>query len=404
MGNALEGKKILLGVTGGIAAYKSVFLLRMLKRRGADVQVIMTEAARQFVTPLTFETLSEKTVPLQMFKASETDGSPVEHIALAKWPDIAIVAPATANTIAKFAHGSTDDLLSAVISAFTGPVVLAPAMNDNMWANGIIRENLARLGNRGFRVVPPGEGALACGDEGAGRMAEPERIIDALDAIYGGALAGINVLVSAGGTEEDLDPVRYISNRSSGKMGFALAEAARDQGANVTVVVGRVSVPAPDGVRLVRVRTAVEMAEALKTEFPSARLLIMAAAVGDFTPPGPAEQKEKGDTWTITLHRTEDILQSLGAVKQDRFIIGFALETEHIEENALKKLHKKQCDLIVANNPREAGAGFGHDTNAVTIYNAGGKITSTGVRSKREIAELILRTACEQTPFTRKAS
>lgn len=404
MGNALEGKKILLGVTGGIAAYKSVYLLRLLKTRGAEVQVVMTEAACEFVTPLTFETLSEKTVPTQMFKASDTDGSPVEHIALAKWPDIAIIAPATANTIAKFAHGRTDDLLSAVVSAFTGTVILAPAMNDKMWANSIIRDNLARLGNRGYRVVPPGEGALACGDEGAGRMAEPERIVDALDAIYGGHLGNVNVLVSAGGTEEDLDPVRFISNRSSGKMGFALAEAARDQGANVTVVAGRVSVPPPDGVRIVRVRTAAEMSRALKDEFPAARLLIMAAAVGDFAADGPAEQKQKGGTWTLTLRRTEDILQSLGAIKEDRFVVGFALETEHLEENALKKLRKKQCDLIVANNPREAGAGFGHDTNAVTIYDAKGTIATTGVRSKREIAELILRAAFERKTFTRQAS
>jgi phosphopantothenoylcysteine decarboxylase/phosphopantothenate--cysteine ligase len=403
MGNALEGKRVLLGVTGGIAAYKSVFLLRLLRRRGADVQVVMTESACEFVSPLTFETLSEKSVPIQMFKKSDTDGSPVEHIALAKWPDVAVIAPATANTIAKLAQGTTDDLLSAIVSAFTGITILAPAMNEHMWTNRIIRENLTRLGNRGFRVVPPGEGELACGDEGAGRMAEPDEIVHALEALYSGALSGVNVLISAGGTEEDLDPVRFISNRSSGKMGFALAEAARDWGANVTVVAGRVSVPPPDGVRLVRVRTAAEMSHALTAEFASADMLVMAAAVGDFTASEPEAQKQKGDSWTITLTRTEDILQSLGAVKESRFIIGFALETELVEENALKKMKKKRCDLIVANNPLEEGAGFGHDTNAVTIYNIGGKVVSTGVQSKREVAEVILRTACAQAGFNSRS-
>ncbi|MBI4720490.1 MAG: bifunctional phosphopantothenoylcysteine decarboxylase/phosphopantothenate--cysteine ligase CoaBC, partial [Chitinivibrionia bacterium] len=329
MGNSLEGKKILLGITGGIAAYKSVYLLRLLKQRAADVQVVMTEAACEFVAPLTFETLSGRSVHVRMFKRGDSPESPVEHIALARWPDVAVIAPATANTISKFAYGTTDDLLSAVISAYTGAVVLAPAMNDRMWANDAVRENIARLGNRGFRVIPPGQGELACKEEGAGRMAEPEEIAAFLENMYSGALAGMKVLVSAGRTEEDLDPVRFISNRSSGKMGFALAAAARDQGADVTVVAGRVSAPAPEGVRLVRVRTAAEMTRELRSAFLSCRVLVMAAAVGDFTVAKPFEQKHKGNEWTITFTRTEDILGALGAAKGKRFIIGFALETEN---------------------------------------------------------------------------
>jgi phosphopantothenoylcysteine decarboxylase/phosphopantothenate--cysteine ligase len=399
MGNSLEGKKILLGITGGIAAYKSVYLLRLLKQRGADVQVVMTQAACEFVAPLTFETLSERSVHIHMFKRGDSEESPVEHIALAKWPDVAVLAPATANTISKLAQGSADDLLSTVICAFTGPVVLAPAMNDKMWANEAVRDNLERLGNRGVRVVPPGEGELACKEEGAGRMAEPEEIVGFLERMYGGMLGNVKVLVSAGRTEEDLDPVRFISNRSSGKMGFALAAAARDQGADVTVVAGRVSVPPPEGVRLVRVRTGAEMSRELKKAFRSCQVLIMAAAVGDFTVEKPPAHKHKGDAWTITLTRTEDILGSLGAAKETRFIIGFALETENVEENAVKKLSKKHCDLVVANNPAEEGAGFGWDTNAVTIYSGAGKLLSTGVKPKREIAEIILQTACQQESF-----
>jgi phosphopantothenoylcysteine decarboxylase/phosphopantothenate--cysteine ligase len=392
---ALDGKKILLGVTGGIAAYKAAFLLRLLRAEGAEVKVVMTEAACEFVAPLTFEALSENPVHIRMFSAALERGtvSPIEHIDLAKWADAAVVAPLTANTIAKFAGAAADDLLSTIVCAYDGPVILAPAMNDVMWKNPLTRANLAKLVERGYRVVPPETGALACGYESEGRMAEPETILSFVKTVCGSNFAGLNVLVSVGGTEEDLDPVRVISNRSSGKMGFALAEAARSRGARVTAVAARVSVPSPAGVRVIRVRTSSEMSRALHEEFPRHDLLIMAAAVSDFRPSSPLERKRKSAEWTLELTRTEDILESLGRGKGGRFIVGFAVETDDAAGNAGKKLLKKNCDLIVVNNPLERGAAFEHETNAVTIYDAGGEVLSTGLRSKREIADIIVETA-----------
>lgn len=401
MKGALEGKKILLGVTGGIAAYKSAYLLRLLIKDGAQVKVVMTESACEFVGPLTFEALSGNPVHIRMFGGVGERGtvSPIEHIDLARWPDLAVVAPATANTIAKFAGAAADDLLSTIVCAFDGPVVLAPAMNDVMWRNPSTRSNLEKLAARGFRVVPPETGELACGYESEGRMAEPERIVEALDTVVNSSFAGLSVLVSAGGTEEDLDTARVVSNRSSGRMGFALAEAARNRGARVTVVLGRVAVPPPVGAKLVRVRTSAEMMRALHEEFPRHDLLIMAAAVSDYRPVSRLERKNKGDKWTVELERTEDILESLGRIKGKRFVIGFAVDTENVEENAARKRDEKHCDLMVVNNPLEPGAGFEHDTNAVTIYNREGKLLQTGLRSKHEIADMILETACKEKSF-----
>jgi phosphopantothenoylcysteine decarboxylase/phosphopantothenate--cysteine ligase len=401
MKGALEGKKVLLGVTGGIAAYKSVYLLRLLRTEGARVKVVMTESACEFVAPLTFEALSENTVHIRMFATGGERGtvSPIEHVDLAGWPDLAVVAPATANTIAKFAGAAADDLLSTIICAYGGPVVLAPAMNDVMWRNPSMQTNLERLAARGFRVVPPERGQLACGYESEGRMAEPDRIVDFVKTVCNSDFAGLGVLVSAGGTEEDLDPVRVISNRSSGRMGFALAEAARNRGARVTVIAARVSVPAPVGVQLVQTRTSSEMSQALQREFPQHNVLIMAAAVSDFRSASPLAQKKKDATWTLELTRTEDILESLGKIKGDRFIIGFAVETENADQNAQRKRAKKNCDLMVVNNPSEPGAAFEHETNAVTIYNSGGKVLSTGLESKHEIADIILETARKEKTF-----
>ncbi len=398
---ALQGRKILLGVTGGIAAYKSVYLLRLLRTAGADVRVIMTEAACEFISPLTFETLSENKVHVHMFNApaGEDRTSPVEHIELARWPDLAVIAPTTANSISKFARGGTDDLLSAVISACSCTIVLAPAMNDKMWTSRANEANLAALSNRGFRVVPPGEGELACCTEGEGRMAEPDRILKFIISIYSGDFKGLKVLVSAGRTEEDIDAVRFISNRSSGKMGFALAEAARDRGAEVTVIAGRYSAPCPRGVRMIEVRSASEMSNELKRAFVDSDMLLMAAAVGDFTVKNPEANKHKAKTWALELSRTEDILAALCKKKERRFVIGFALETENTDANAMDKLNAKGCDLIVANNAGEEGAGFGCDTNAVTIFNQGGRILATGIKSKIEIAEIILRTAQDEKAF-----
>ena len=391
----------MLGVTGGIAAYKSVYLLRLLKGNGAEVKVIMTPSACEFVAPLTFETLSENPVHVRMFEEGGERGtvSPIEHIDLAKWPDLVIVAPATANSISKFAQGRADDLLSAIVSAYDGITVLAPAMNDVMWNNQATQDNLHLLTQRGYRVVSPGKGDLACGYEAEGRMAEPEEICEYLGSLFVSDFGRLRVLVSVGGTEEDLDPARVISNRSSGKMGFAVAEAARDRGAQVTVVVGRVSVPVPKGVRVIRVRTSAEMSRALKEAFVDADVLVMAAAVSDFAPRKVLKQKQKEDSWSIELKRTEDILQSLGKMKGKRYIIGFAVETENVEKNAQAKLSRKNCDLLVVNNPREKGAGFEHDTNAVTIYTAGGHSRSSGLKGKREIADLILQVASKEPAF-----
>lgn len=399
---ALDDKKILLGVSGGIAAYKAVFLLRLLKSEGADVRVVMTEAATQFVAPLTFETLSENPVRIHMFDAGGSQGavSSVEHIDLAKWPDLVIIAPTTANTLSKLVAGGADDLLSTTVCAFDGPRVLAPAMNDVMWRNEATQANIRTLSSQGYRVVPPGTGDLACGYEAEGRMAEPEDILAYVTKIFISDFAKLRVLVSVGGTEEDIDPVRVISNRSSGKMGFAIAEAARDRGADVTVVAGRVSVAAPPGVRVTAVRTAAEMSSALKKTFVDADMLIMTAAVSDYKPTKVLPHKKKGDDhWTLELEPTEDILESLGKMKGKRFVIGFAVETDNVERNALSKLKKKNCDLIVVNNPLEDGAAFDHDTNAVVIYSAAGEVATSGLLSKRDIAALVLDTATAQAAF-----
>jgi phosphopantothenoylcysteine decarboxylase / phosphopantothenate---cysteine ligase len=389
---SLTEKKILLGVTGGIAAYKAVYLLRLLKRVGADVKVVMTDAAAEFVTPLTFESLSEHPVHLRMFEGEgKSSGavSPIEHIDLAKWPDVIVIAPCTANTLANLAHGKADDLLATIVSAYRGPVMLAPAMNDVMWENAGTQNNMRLLSDRGYRVAPPEKGDLACGYEATGRMAEPETIFAAVQTLLDSPWRGVRVVVSVGGTEEDIDPARVVSNRSSGKMGFALAEAARDLGADVTVVAARTSVAAPHGVRITRVRTSEEMSRALKEAFVKADVLVMVAAVSDFRPAAPLAQKKKSsDTWTLELVKTEDILAALGAEKGKRVIVGFALETDDEEQNARAKLAKKQCDLVVLNRPESA---FGHDTNVVTVYDASGVVyTSPGAESKRELARRIL--------------
>ncbi len=400
---SLSGKKILLGVTGGIAAYKAVFLLRLFKKAGADVKVVMTDAATEFVTPLTFESLSEHPVHVNLFEGdSKRSGavSPIEHIDLAKWPDLVVIAPCTANTIANLAHGRADDLLATIVTAYRGPVMLAPAMNDVMWENSATRDNLRMLSDRGYRVAPPEKGDLACGYEATGRMAEPETIMGAVTTLFASPWRGVKVLVSVGGTEEDIDPVRVVSNRSSGKMGFALAEAARDAGAEVTVVAARTSVAPPFGVRVVRVRTSAEMSRALKDTFEKSDVLMMAAAVTDYRPAHAMDRKKKsGDAWNLELVPTEDILESLGASKGKRVIVGFALETEDEEKNAKAKLEAKKCDLVVLNKPADA---FELDTNVVTVLNAGGRVyRSVGPESKREIARRLLEIAAQEAAFAK---
>ncbi len=402
---SFNGKKILLGVTGGIAAYKAVYLLRMFKREGAEVKVIMTEAATEFVTPLTFESLSENPVHIRMFAGDAPGGaiSPIEHIDLAQWPDLIVIAPATANTIANLTHGKADDLLTTVVSAFVGTVLLAPAMNDVMWRNPANQKNLRVLSDRGHHVVPPEKGDLACGYEATGRMAEPETLFAAVRDRFESPYAKVRVLVSVGGTEEDIDPVRVISNRSSGKMGFAVAEAARDMGADVTVVAAGTRVEPPHGVKVIPVRTSGEMAHALKGAFVDTDVLVMVAAVSDFRPTGTLDHKKKreGDgKWTLELEPTDDILASLGGIKGERMIVGFALETDDVEKNALDKLKRKHCDLIVVNNPNEQGAAFAHDTNVVSIYSAAGRLySSDGPENKCWIARVLLKLVSEQEAF-----
>jgi phosphopantothenoylcysteine decarboxylase / phosphopantothenate---cysteine ligase len=395
---SIRGKKILLGVTGGIAAYKSVFLLRLLKKAGADVKVVMTDAATEFVTALTFESLSEHPVHIRMFEGdgkSSGTVSPIEHIDLAKWPDLILIAPATQNTLAALSHGRADDLLTTVVSAYRGSVMLAPAMNDVMWENPATQENMRVLSARGYRVAPPEKGDLACGYEATGRMAEPETIFSAVAAMFDSRWKGRRVLVSVGGTEEDIDPVRVISNRSSGKMGFAVAEAARDLGADVTVVAARTSVAAPHGVRIVRVRTSHEMSRALQESFETADVLVMTAAISDFKPAMPLAHKKKSDgSWTLELVKTDDVLASLGGAKGDRLIVGFALETENEEANARAKLEKKQCDLVVLNRPETS---FGLDTNVVKVFDAKGEVyRSAGPESKRDVARTLLGLAASR--------
>ncbi len=394
---SLEGRKILLGVTGGIAAYKAVLLLRLLRRAGCDVRVVMTEAAAQFVGPITFESLSEHPVHVHMFEHAARDAagatiSPIEHIDLARWPDAVVVAPATANSIAGFVHGRADDLLATIVAATPAPVVLAPAMNDVMWDNPANRANLRALSQRGWRVVDPETGDLACGYEAKGRMAEPATIFAAVRAMFEGALAGRRVLVSAGGTEEAIDPVRVIANRSSGRMGFAVARAAREAGADVTVVAARTTVEPPDGVEVVRVRSADEMRRALDERFDACDALVMAAAVSDFRPVAPLETKRpRGDAWRIELEPVPDILAALAERRGERVIVGFALETGELEERAARKLREKGCDLVVANDPRVEGAAFDHETNVVTVIDEGGVIyRSSAPEAKIEVARRLV--------------
>jgi len=389
---SIHGKKILLGVSGGIAAYKAVFLLRLFKKAGADVKVVMTDAATEFVTPLTFESLSEHPVHVHLFEGEGKSAgtvSPIEHIDLAKWPDLIVIAPATQNILAAFVTGRADDLLATIVSAYHGPVMLAPAMNDVMWENAATQENMRTLSERGFRVAPPEKGDLACGYEATGRMAEPDTIFHAVETMFNSPWSGRRVLVSVGGTEEDIDPVRVISNRSSGKMGFAVAEAARDLGAEVTVVAARTSVGAPYGVRIIPVRTSAEMSAALQREFKSSDALFMVAAVSDFKPAATMSQKKKSaEGWTLELEKTEDLLASLGATKGARVVVGFALETEDEERNAKAKLAKKHCDFVVLNRPDTA---FGQDTNVVSIFDANALVyRSAAPESKRTIARRLV--------------
>ncbi|HEY4719945.1 MAG TPA: bifunctional phosphopantothenoylcysteine decarboxylase/phosphopantothenate--cysteine ligase CoaBC [Candidatus Methylomirabilis sp.] len=388
MERSLEGKEIILGVTGSIAAYKAVEILRELTRRGADVTVVMTEGAQRFITPLTFETLSRRPVLTDLFTL-EYDKQ-IGHVASAGRADLLLVAPATANTIAKCAHGLADDFLSNIYLSSTCPVLLAPAMDLEMYAHPAVQENLSRLKGRGVSVVEPEYGELASGLIGRGRLAELSAILQAVEDLLHrqGDLKGETVLVTAGPTQEPLDPVRYISNRSSGKMGFAIAQAARDRGAHVMLVSGPTFLPTPHGVARTDVTTAEEMYHAVLDRLDETTILIMAAAVADYRPSSQAAQKiKKREAMTVELVRNPDILAEAGRRKRSQILVGFAAETEELIQNAREKLAKKNLDLIVANDIR---VGFGGETNRVTILDRQGSVEELPELTKREAAHRIL--------------
>jgi phosphopantothenoylcysteine decarboxylase/phosphopantothenate--cysteine ligase len=382
---------VVLGVTGCIGAYKACEVLRELQRGGADVHVVMTENAARFVAPMTFEALSRHPVFLDQFALGEA--GEIRHVSLADAAELLLVAPATANTLGKFAQGIADDALSTLYTATRAPVLVAPAMNVNMFEHPAVVENLRLLRARGVRVVEPGSGYLACGWLGKGRLAEVGEIVAAAQAALARRreLEGESVLVTAGPTQEDIDPVRFVSNRSSGRMGFRLAEAARERGARVVLVSGPTALTPPAGVELVSVRSAEQMARAVEARASEASVVVMAAAVSDYRPAAPARHKLKkreGGT-TLELVRTPDILLGLGARKAGRFLIGFAAETQSLVENARAKLLQKNLDLIVANDVGREGAGFGSETNAALLLDrAGGKLEVPLV-SKRELAERV---------------
>jgi phosphopantothenoylcysteine decarboxylase/phosphopantothenate--cysteine ligase len=383
---------VVLGVTGCIGAYKACEVLRELQRRGVDVHVVMTAAATRFVSPMTFEALSRHEVFHDQW-ALGANGE-IRHISLADDAELLLVAPATANIIGKFARGIADDALSTLYLATRAPVLLAPAMNVNMFEHEALQENLATLRARGVGVVEPGEGYLACGWLGKGRLAEVETIVDAALARLArkAALASETVLVTAGPTIEDIDPVRYVSNRSSGAMGYRLAEAARDRGARVILVSGPTALAAPHGVTLLAVRSAQEMQETVSAHAAAASVVIAAAAVSDYRPARASASKLKKTDAPLALElvRTPDILKGLGEAKAGRLLVGFAAETDDVVANARRKLEAKNLDLIVANDVTAPGAGFGGETNAVVLLRRDGRRRDVPLASKREVAEQIL--------------
>jgi phosphopantothenoylcysteine decarboxylase/phosphopantothenate--cysteine ligase len=371
-----EPKRILLGVSGGIAAYKAAELVRLLRKDGAEVRVAMTRAAAQFVTPLTFQALSGNPVHTDLLDAESENA--MDHISLARWADRMVIAPATANLIAKLSHGLADDLLTTLYLAATCPVYVAPAMNQAMWSKPATQENVAALQRHGVRLIGPARGEQACGETGFGRMSEPQAIRDVLlGEPAERPLQGMKVLISAGPTREPLDPVRYITNRSSGKMGYALAEAARERGASVILVSGPTQLPPPAQVELVRVETAAEMYAAVIARAEAADIYIGAAAVADYTPveAQPEKIKKQGDTTTLVLSKTRDILAEVAALEKRPFTVGFAAETADLEAYALDKLARKNLDMIAANWVGQAEGGFDSDRNALEVFWKGGRKT-----------------------------
>ena len=390
----LKGKKIVLGVTGGIAVYKAVDLVSRLRKQGCEVRVVMTEHAQQFVTPLTFKEISGNQVAVSMWSSNQEFN--VEHIALANWADAFVVAPATANILAKMAYGLADDLLSTTLLAAQAPIVVCPAMNTGMYENVATQENIAKLQGRGITVMPPAVGKLACGTSGAGRLPEPQEIVEFLNAFFAkreGDLRGLKVLVTAAGTREPIDPVRFVGNRSSGKMGYAVAQMAAERGAEVLLVSGPSALSIPANVKAIKVETTNEMLEACLESYDKVDIVIKAAAVADYRPRDVAEQKIKkktDDALTVVMDKNPDILKTLGAKKTHQVLVGFAAETQNLLENARDKVVKKNLDMIVANDVTAAGAGFNADTNIVKFLFANGEVRSLEQMPKVDVANCIL--------------
>jgi phosphopantothenoylcysteine decarboxylase/phosphopantothenate--cysteine ligase len=390
--------RITIGVTGGVAAYKAAELVRLLQQDGFIVEVVMTRGAREFITPLTFAALSGQKVITDLFEKSSSGEanveSAIEHIAVAQRSDLLLVAPATADILAKFARGIADDFLTTLYLATTAPVIVAPAMNVNMWNHPATQENIEMLRARGVKVVDPDEGYLACGMTGAGRLAGQQEIIAAVRQTLHTQkdFEGETMLITAGPTCEDLDPVRYLTNRSSGKMGYAVAKAAARRGAKVSLVSGPVNLETPAGVERVAVRTAEQMRHSVLDRLPESTIAIFAAAVADYRPAETQTEKMKRnrEPLTIRLEPTPDILAEAAQTKGDRLIVGFAAETEHVAENARKKLAAKNADLIVANDVTAEGAGFDHDTNIVTLFSRDGRDLALPKLSKSAVAQRIL--------------
>ena len=393
----MKGKRILLCVSGGIAVYKAVALTSKLVQAGAEVKVMMTASAREFVTPLTFQALSRNPVYTDTF--DEKDPSVIAHIDLADWPDLILVAPATANMIGKIANGLADDMISTTLLAATAPVWIAPAMNVHMYDHPAVKKNMSTLSSFGYSFVEPGEGYLACGYVGKGRLEEPETIVSLIGSYFSQTsdtqkiLEGVNVLVTAGPTVERIDPVRFFTNRSTGKMGYALAEQAAKFGASVTLVTGPTNLEYPKGVQVVQIESAQQMLEAVMQRYHEADVVIKSAAVADYRPKHVFDQKMKkqpGEA-VLELERTTDILRTLGERKEHQLLVGFAAETEQVDEYAQKKLASKNLDMIVANNVTSEGAGFGTDTNIVTLYKRSGESRELPILSKHEVATEVLK-------------
>lgn len=390
--SALSGKSVVLCVTGGIAAYKAADIISRLRKKGANVFVIMTKSATEFITPLTLEVLSGNRVVTDMFSRDFT--WEVEHISLAKRADVFVIAPATANVIGKAAHGIADDMVTTTLMATKAPMVIAPAMNTGMYENPVVQENITILQNRGVRFVQPASGRLACGDSGKGKLAEPETIVNEIcAAAMKQDLRGKTILVTAGPTREAIDPVRFISNHSTGKMGYAIAQNASMRGAKVILVSGPVALETPYGVERVNVSSARDMHDAVISRLDKVDWVIKSAAVGDYRPETTADEKikKKDDDMSISLVRNPDILAEIGSKKQNhQLVCGFSMETQDLLNNSRAKLQKKNCDMLVANNLKTEGAGFAHDTNVATLLYRDGTHEPLSLMQKDDLASIVL--------------